>query len=69
MSRGLAGIAAPSSSPKEGERVPSSSESLTRSTFACLVEARDVVGAADPNSSGTLTKLRPGYSPSLGWGG
>jgi hypothetical protein len=50
LSRGLAGMAALSSSPEEGEWAPSSSESSTRSTsltFACFVEARDVVGAAD----------------------
>jgi hypothetical protein len=68
-SRGLAGIAAPSSSPEEGERVSSFSESSTRSMFACLVEARDVVGAEDPDSSGTSMKSRPGYSPSSGWDG
>jgi hypothetical protein len=68
MSKGLAGIAVPSSSTEEGERAPSSSESLTQLTFVCLIEARDVVGAVDPDSSGTSTKLRPGYSPSSGWG-
>jgi hypothetical protein len=68
-SRGLAGIIAPSSLPDKGERASRSSESSTRSTFACLVKARDVVGAADPDSSRTSTKSRPGYSPSSGWGG
>jgi hypothetical protein len=72
LSRGLARIAAPSSSPEEGEWAPSSSESLTRSTsatFVHFVKSRDVVGAADADSFGASTKSRLGYSPSLGWGG
>jgi hypothetical protein len=72
LSRGLVGIAALSSSPKEEEWTPSSSESSTRSTsptFARFIEARDVVGAADADSSGASTNSRPGYSPSSGWGG
>jgi hypothetical protein len=72
LARGLAGIAASSSSPEEGERAPSSSESSARSTsltFARFVEARDVVGAVDADSSGASKNSRPGYSPSSGWGG
>jgi hypothetical protein len=72
LSRGLARMAASSSPLEEGERAPNSSESSTRSTsptFACFVEACDVVGAADANSSGVSMNSHPGYSPSLGWGG
>jgi hypothetical protein len=72
LSRGLVGMAVSSSLPEEGERAPSSSESSTRSTsltFACFVEARDVVGTADADSSGVSMNSRLGYSPSSGWGG
>jgi hypothetical protein len=72
LSKGLAGITASLSPTEEGERAPSSSESSTRSTsltFARFVEARDIMGATDADSSGASTNSRPGYSPSSGWGG
>jgi hypothetical protein len=72
LSRGLAGMAESSSSPEEGERAPSSSNSSTLSaspTFARFAEARDVVGTADADSDGASTNSRLGYSPSSGWGG
>jgi hypothetical protein len=34
-----------------------------------FVKARDVMGAADTDSSGASTKSCPGYSLSSGWGG
>jgi hypothetical protein len=72
LSRGLARMVALSSSPEEGEWAPGSSESSTRSApviFLRFVEACDIVGAADADSSRVSTNSRPGYSPPSGWGG
>jgi hypothetical protein len=54
---------------EEVKRVSSkSSESSTTSVIRCLFGALDGDGAAEVDSSGTLVKSRPGYSPISGWG-
>jgi hypothetical protein len=55
-----------------GRRVSaSSSESSTQSMSsmsACFTKVRDIVGAANTDSSGASLNSRPGYLPSSGWG-
>jgi hypothetical protein len=67
--KGEAGIALLPSSPEVKWVSSKSSESSTTSVIRCLFGALDGDGAAEVGPSGTSVKLRPGYSPILGWGG
>jgi hypothetical protein len=41
----------------------------TSSTFTCFVEACDIVGTTDADSSRVSKNSRPGYLPYSSWGG
>jgi hypothetical protein len=66
--KGIAGITLSSSSPEVRWASPRSFESSTTSAISCFFGALGGDGAAEVDPSGTLVKLRPGYSPISGWG-